>query len=56
VETDDITPLPCDERHFFHTVCIEDWLKTKNSCPICRKPIDQAAIEEQRKKVLSQQA
>ena len=48
METDDITPLPCDERHFFHTACIEDWLKSKNSCPVCRKPISQQAIEEQK--------
>jgi hypothetical protein len=45
-ENDEITPLPCDDRHFFHTQCIEDWLKANNSCPICRKPINQEAIKE----------
>lgn len=36
---DEITPLPCDTRHFFHTKCIEDWLKHNNSCPLCKKPV-----------------
>jgi len=36
---DEITPLPCDGRHFFHTTCIENWLKNNNSCPLCKKPI-----------------
>lgn len=52
-ENDDITPLPCDDRHFFHTECIEGWLKSNNSCPMCRVPITQAAIEEQRQKVIN---
>ena len=25
---------PCD--HEFHKKCINDWYKTKNTCPICR--------------------
>jgi len=24
---DEIIPLPCDVRHFFHAACIENWLK-----------------------------
>ena len=51
-ENDEITPLPCDDRHFFHSGCIQEWLKANNSCPMCRQPITQAAIEEQRKKIL----
>ena len=26
--------LPC--IHFFHTLCIKNWLKTQNTCPICK--------------------
>ena len=36
---DEITPLPCDTKHYFHTGCIESWLKTNNSCPLCKKAI-----------------
>ena len=39
-ETDIVTQLRCDERHYFHTKCIEDWVKQGNNrCPFCRAPI-----------------
>eukprot|EP00347_Sterkiella_histriomuscorum_P003510 403364024 len=39
---DDVTPLSCNPGHYFHTACIEDWIKIgKNSCPLCRSPIQQ---------------
>ena len=31
---DKATVLPC--IHLFHTLCIQNWLKTQNSCPICK--------------------
>ena len=31
---DKATVLPC--IHLFHTTCIQNWLKTQNSCPICK--------------------
>ncbi len=31
---DKATVLPC--IHLFHTSCIQNWLKTQNSCPICK--------------------
>ena len=46
---DEVTPLPCDERHFFHSRCIEDWLKTNNSCPLCKKAITKADLKHQKK-------
>ena len=39
---DDVTQLICDPKHYFHSDCIEDWIKHgKNSCPLCRQPIKQ---------------
>ena len=31
---DKATVLPC--IHLFHTSCVQSWLKTQNSCPICK--------------------
>lgn len=36
-EKDTIIRLGCNEKHYFHTQCIESWIKQgKNQCPICR--------------------
>jgi len=43
---DDITPLAHNKDHFFHTKCLEEWLKHNNVCPICRCEIK--ADEEQK--------
>lgn len=35
-----VTTLICDEKHVFHTACIEEWIrKGHNTCPLCRLPI-----------------
>lgn len=38
-----VTELPCDKKHAFHTVCINEWIVTKKienaQCPICRHSI-----------------
>jgi hypothetical protein len=35
-----VTTLHCDEKHIFHTSCIEEWIrKGHNTCPLCRLPI-----------------
>ena len=38
-EEDEIAELKCDERHYFHAACLEDWLKRKLECPLCKKPV-----------------
>ena len=38
-EEDQIAELKCDERHYFHSACLEDWLKRKLECPLCKKPV-----------------
>lgn len=39
-ENEVVTPLICDERHLYHTTCIEAWIrKGNNTCPLCRNNI-----------------
>ena len=45
--------LPCDNRHFFHAACIENWLKKNNSCPMCKKPVTMDDIKNQKKQIKS---
>ena len=40
-EQDEVVKLKCNEKHYYHTGCIESWIKAgNNSCPMCREPID----------------
>ena len=40
-EDDLVSKLDCNERHVFHTQCIGGWIRQgKNSCPVCRAPIN----------------
>lgn len=34
---DDLKTLPC--LHLYHQACAERWLRTDNSCPVCKTPI-----------------
>ena len=35
---DKVIYLPC--IHFFHEICIKNWIKRKQSCPICKHEIN----------------
>ena len=51
----DITPLPCDARHYFHTYCISSWIKQNNICPLCKKEITEKAMMELKYQLNGQQ-
>ena len=38
-ENSKVYVLPCSEKHIFHTVCLSQWAKLKNTCPNCRAEI-----------------
>ena len=38
-ESDEIAELKCDERHYFHSKCLEGWLKRKLECPLCKRVV-----------------
>eukprot|EP00435_Cladocopium_sp_Y103_P010566 s2053_g2.t1 len=40
---DDIVLVPCaPARHVFHEGCLADWLRTAQTCPLCRTPLNPA--------------
>ena len=39
-DEDQLSELACDDRHIFHTECIQKWLETDLRCPICKKDVD----------------
>jgi endo-1,4-beta-mannosidase len=46
-----ITPLSCDIRHYFHSSCIEQWMKLKNECPLCKAEIRPKNLVEFKKEL-----
>lgn len=34
-----IVRLPCSTRHVFHIACVEQWLRRRGTCPLCRAPV-----------------
>jgi hypothetical protein len=36
-DSDQVAELKCDERHYFHQKCLEDWLQRKSECPLCKR-------------------
>lgn len=45
-EDSQVTPLPCDIRHYFHTSCIEEWLHINACCPLCKTSVTLEEIEK----------
>lgn len=42
---DELTILPCDGHHHYHTDCIGEWLsKFSKKCPSCRQNLDEINI------------
>ena len=41
--------MSLDCKHQFHTNCIEEWIKTSNTCPICRSLIEKEKEKEKEK-------
>jgi hypothetical protein len=39
---DELTTIPC--FHLFHPKCINEWFKSKNTCPICKTKISEEFI------------
>lgn len=37
--TDDDEAVTTECNHLFHARCLATWVKTKNTCPICRKSL-----------------
>lgn len=36
---DEVAELNCNDRHCFHSKCLESWLKRKLECPLCKRPV-----------------
>jgi hypothetical protein len=34
-----VTPLPCNNKHIFHSKCINEWFLKQNKCPLCKTDI-----------------
>jgi len=46
----EVVILPC-KAHFFHELCIGEWIKKQNACPVCRKEITMDELNIQQKEV-----
>ena len=41
IDQNSLITTPCG--HKFHRVCLSEWKATNNTCPICRKSLEQSA-------------
>lgn len=39
-DQEDLRQLPCD--HYFHKECVDEWLKLKRTCPLCKRDITES--------------
>ena len=50
-ESQTLIQLPCNIDHYFHEVCLKEWMeKQKSQCSSCRTPITFELIEENKLK------
>ena len=35
----EIVELDCNNKHVFHLECMEKWVETNNTCPMCREAV-----------------
>jgi len=47
-ENDEVVTLPCDSRHIFHDQCITEWLRMKDTCPLCKTAVTAQSLQQQR--------
>ncbi|GJJ77335.1 hypothetical protein EMPS_09694 [Entomortierella parvispora] len=40
-DQEDLRRLPCD--HYFHKECVDEWLKLKRTCPLCKRDITESS-------------
>ncbi len=38
------SPWPCTGNHFFHFNCMLEALRSRNTCPLCRHPVEAAYL------------
>ena len=44
-EGDEVRFLPCTDLHHFHVGCVDQWLKNKKCCPLCKVNIDNQQVD-----------
>ena len=44
IKSNDLTTLYCS--HYYHTKCIDEWLKKSSNCPICKRSIYKIVFDE----------
>lgn len=37
---DSVIKTNCSTMHVFHTECLQEWIKMKANCPLCRENLD----------------
>ncbi|KAG2279571.1 hypothetical protein Bca52824_050791 [Brassica carinata] len=42
VDGDEVGSMPCE--HMFHVSCVQQWLRMKNWCPICKTSAEEKSL------------